>query len=215
MLQHIHFESQWLLQHFFGPHKVAQITSVAQCRNIPILSRNGYYKNFFWVGQSRANNFGRTMLQHIHFESQWSQQTFFWPHKVAQITSIAQCRNKLKKITLFFVKTFEKCLKTSFCLLFQKFATYFFSVAQNCNLSPLVHARSHKNSSVAQICENSVFSFNGRSIPFLSRAISPKNKSIAQNCNVPMIRIITDLIRDSATYPEFQRSQHSWFGLGW
>ena len=88
MSQHTHFESQWLLQ----THKVVQIISVAQCRNIPILSRNGA-TNFFWATQSRANNFGRTMSQHTYFESQWLLQTFFGPHKVAQITSVAQCRN--------------------------------------------------------------------------------------------------------------------------
>ena len=92
MLQHTHFESQWSQQTFFGPHKVAQITSVAQCRNIPILSRNGRNK-LFWATQSRANNFGRTMSQHTYFESQWLLQTFFGPHKVALITSVAQCRN--------------------------------------------------------------------------------------------------------------------------
>ena len=92
MSQHTHFELQWSQQNFFGPHKVAQITSVAQCCNIPILSRNGRNK-LFWATQSRANNFGRTMSQHTYFESQWLLQTFFGLHKVALITSVAQCRN--------------------------------------------------------------------------------------------------------------------------
>ena len=92
MSQHTHFDSQWLLQTFFGPHKVAQINLVAQCRNIPILSRNGCYI-FFWATQSLENNFGCTIMQHTHFESQWFLQTFFGRHKVAQITSVAQCRN--------------------------------------------------------------------------------------------------------------------------
>ena len=135
--------------------------------------------NFFLATQSRANNFDCTMSQ------------------------------QAEKDYIVFCQNLRKMSKNVFLSAFSKFCNILFSVAQNCNLSPLVHARWHKNSSVAQIFENSIFSFNGRNIPFLSRAISPKNTSIAQNCNVPMIRIITDLIRDSATYPEFQRSQHS------
>ena len=53
MSQHTHFESQWSQQTFFGPHKVAQITSAAQCRNIPILSRNGRNKLFLGHTESR------------------------------------------------------------------------------------------------------------------------------------------------------------------
>ena len=89
MSQHIHFESQWLQQFFFGPHKFAQVTLVEQCRNIPILSRNARNK-LFWATQSRANNFGRTIPI---LSRNGRNKLFFGLHKVAQITSIAQCRN--------------------------------------------------------------------------------------------------------------------------
>ena len=90
-----------------------------------------------WVAQNcnisslgRANSHKNSSVAHTHFESQWLQHTRFG----SQWSQPTHFESQWSQHTLFGSR---------------KVATYLIWVAQNCNISSLGRANSHKNSSVA------------------------------------------------------------------
>ena len=154
-------------------------------------------RSIFFGRAKPRKHFGRAKWQHTHFESQWSQHTFFGSHKVgtyifwvAQSRAfilVAQSRNILissrncRKIP-FLVRTksqhicfgsrkvahlFRPHKNAIYLFWVAMIATYLLWVAQIRNISFLGRAKSHKNSSVTP----------SRSIPILKCngcKISPK-----------------------------------------
>ena len=192
--QHICLGSRKVASYLFWFAQSRANFSFAQSHNIPILSRNGRNIPFFGRAKSYhicfgsrnvAQFFGRAKSQHTHFESQWSQNTFFGSRKVAL--------NLFGRTKLQHTHFELQYSQHTFCGS-RKIATHLFGVAQSRIISVLVRAVS-RNFSVAQSHNIPILSRNGRNIPFLGRAkphhICFGSRKVAQNSR----------LRKVATYP--------------